>query len=214
MLLCTLLHPCSSSWWHWKIISSYIIIMPGICLLSPNPASVLSFRCVILFQPLNRIHLKGECWWWFKPDRQSEEIQSHKTPDRPSLSEPSILSSMSSPFSPVPPPDEGPLPSTNLTRANLTRHHRLSRRMDDPFTLQLMLQERSAQIKDAMRSLDTSGLPLPDSVVNKVAATSEGLLPMERYTIGSYHREPQYRVDDETLLRERMKNGRYHRRKV
>ena len=63
--------------------------------------------------------------------------------------------------------------------------------MDDPFTLQLMLQERSAQIKDAMRSLDTSGLPLPDSVVNKVAATSEGLLPMERYTIGSYHREPQ-----------------------
>ena len=92
------------------------------------------------------------------------------------------------------------------------KHDRTSRRLDDPFALQLMRQERSAKLKDAMRSLDTGDLPLPDSVVNKVAATSEGLRPMERYTIGSYHRE-QSRVDDETLLRERM-NGRYHRRKV
>ena len=78
----------------------------------------------------------------------------------------------------------------SLTRANLTRHHRhISRRFRDPLALQLTLQERASQIKDAMRSLDTGDLPLPDSVVNRVAATSEGLLPMERYNIGSYHRE-------------------------
>ncbi|KAN0077596.1 hypothetical protein V8E54_005900 [Elaphomyces granulatus] len=134
-----------------------------------------------------------------KPDEQSEETRSHKLPDRPSLSEASILPSTSSPFPPAPPLDptldvtEGSkLSSMSLTKANLTRHHRhISRHFRDPFALQLMLQDRAAQIKDAMRTLDTGDLPLPDSVVNRVAATSEGLLPMERYKIGSYHREPQ-----------------------
>jgi hypothetical protein len=92
----------------------------------------------------------------------------------------------------------------------LTRHdHYTSRRFRDPLALQSALQDRKAEIKDAVRSLDT-GLPLPDAVVDRVAATSEGLLPMERYNIRSYRREPegesvQSRVGG-TSLGERMKN--------
>jgi hypothetical protein len=98
----------------------------------------------------------------------------------------------------------------SLTRDNLTRHdHYTSRRFRDPLALRSALQDRKAEIKDAVRSLDT-GLPLPDAVVDRVAATSEGLLPMERYNIRSYHREPegesvQSRVGG-TSLGERMKN--------
>ncbi|KAN0077595.1 hypothetical protein V8E54_005899 [Elaphomyces granulatus] len=132
-----------------------------------------------------------------KPDGQSEQTRSHKLPNRPSLPEASILSSTSSPAPPLDPTldvTEGPkFSSMSLTKANLTRHHHhISLRFRDPLVLQLTLQERSAQIEDAIRSFDTGDLLLPDSIVKRVAATSEGLLPMERsYGIGSYHREPQ-----------------------
>ncbi|KAN0077597.1 hypothetical protein V8E54_005901 [Elaphomyces granulatus] len=153
-----------------------------------------------------------------KTSGQSEETRSHKLPDRPSVSEASILSSTPSPFPPAPP---GPtldvteglkLPSMSLTSANLTKHHHhISRRFRDPLALQLTLQERAARIKDAIRSLDTGDLPLPDSVVNRVAATSEGLLPMERYNIGSYryHRESDGHPAVQSIARDgkRMKNN-------
>jgi hypothetical protein len=95
----------------------------------------------------------------------------------------------------------------SLTRANLARHHRhISRRFRDPLALQLTLQERASQIEDAMRSLDTGDLPLPNSVVNRVAATSEGLLPMERYNIRSYHHESVIHPAVQSRVGERMKN--------